>query len=168
MRSCLTRRSSARSLLSERRRIELAYADLTRLAENRIRYEAAGISIDATGLAHEAFLQLAAQHRVDWENRSQFFAIAARAGSWSTGIAPAPRTSAVVDTRRSRYPSTQPSSSSSISRRSIERSPSSRSRMRFFGGLTIDDTALALSVSPATVKREWAMARAWLKRELEA
>lgn len=160
--------------------IELAYTDLTRIAENRIRYEAEGISIDATGLAHEAFLQLAAQQRVEWENRSQFFAVAARV-----------MRRILVDRHRARTADKRGGGQSHIALsqhgpeavieldlealdRALTRLALQDPRqaqiveLRFFGGLTIDDTALAVSMSAATVKREWAMARAWLKRELEA
>lgn len=159
---------------------ELAYADLQKIAENRIRYEADGISIDATGLAHEAFLRLAAQQRVAWENRSQFFAIAARV-----------MRRILVDRHRARTADKRGGGRSHIALslheleapveldldaldRALTRLADQDPRqaqiveLRFFGGLTNSDTAETLNVSSATVKREWAIARAWLKRELEA
>lgn len=159
---------------------ELAYADLQKIAENRIRYEADGISIDATGLAHEAFLRLVEQQRVAWENRSQFFAIAARV-----------MRRILVDRHRARTAGKRGGGGSHIAlslheleapveldldaldqalTRLADQDPRQAQivELRFFGGLTNDDTAETLNVSSATVKREWAIARAWLKRELEA
>lgn len=156
--------------------IELAYAELRRIAQNRIRGEGDLTTIDATGLAHEAFMRLADQNRVQWQNRAQFFAIAARV-----------MRRILVDRHRARQARKRNATCVVLSTvdaitpdeidlellsRALDRLALQDPRqaqiveLRFFGGLTIEDTSEVVGISPATVKREWAIARAWLKREI--
>jgi RNA polymerase sigma factor (TIGR02999 family) len=129
-------------------------------------------------LVHEAYLKLIDQRSVNWQNRAQFFAIAAQAmrrilidnarrhlarkrGKGETllldesaVISPAKDESLIaLDDALRELESIDPQQS-----RIIE--------LRYFGGLTIEETAEAIGLSPATVKREWAMARAWLYQAL--
>ena len=158
--------------------VDLVYGDLRRLAQRRIRGEDV-LTIDATGLAHEAFLKMVEQNHVRWENRAQFFAIAARVmrrilvdrhrarnagkrgdGTTRLAISEVPDVGTPVDVDLE------------LLDRALQRLALQDARqaqiveLRFFGGLSIEETAEAVGVSPATIKREWALARAWLKREL--
>ena len=156
--------------------IELAYAELLRIAQNRMRGERDVYTIDATGLAHEAFMRLADQDRVEWQNRAQFFAIAART-----------MRRILVDRHRARKAQKRTATCIVLSQvdavkpveldlellnRALDRLALQDPRqaqiveLRFFAGLTIEDTAEVVGISPASVKREWALARAWLKREI--
>jgi RNA polymerase sigma factor (TIGR02999 family) len=157
--------------------VELAYAELRRIAQNRIRGEGDAATIDATGLAHEAFVRLAQQTRVQWQNRAQFFAIAART-----------MRRILVDRHRARKAmkrdatcvvlSSEPGAATpeeldlELLNRALDRLALQDPRqaqiveLRFFAGLSIEDAAEVVGISPATVKREWALARAWLRREI--
>jgi RNA polymerase sigma-70 factor, ECF subfamily len=158
--------------------VELAYAELHRLAENRIRGEADALTIDATGLAHEAFIRLADQRHVRWENRSHFFAIAARVmrrilvdryrartarkrGGDVTWVVLSEDDAAVM------LELDLEALNRALDRLALQDERHARLvELRFFAGLTIDDCATVIGVSPATLKRDWMLALAWLKREL--
>ena len=159
--------------------LPLVYDELHRQAERYMRREAPGQTIQATALVHEAYLRLLREKHTRWQNRAHFCAIAAgsmrqilverararraakRGGAWHritltdvTGAsAGAPIDVEALDEALERLAAMSPEQA-----RLVE--------VRFFGGLTIEETAEALGVSPATVKREWASARAWLRREL--
>ena len=158
--------------------VELVYGELRRIAQNRLRREPHALTLDATGLAHEAFLRLAEQRQVTWENRAQFFAVAARM-----------MRRILVDQHRARHAQKRgPGLTVALSGvdiavpealdlelldRALDRLALQDARqaqiveLRFFGGLTIEEAAEVVGISPATLKREWALARAWLKRELD-
>ena len=155
------------------------YGELHALAERYLRGERPDHTLQPTALVHEAYIRLSAQRQVDWMDRAQFFGIAAhmmrrilvnhaearnsakRGGlttrvtldesvSWSGGreldlveLDEALNALAQFDPRQARV---------------VE--------LRFFAGLGIDETASVLDISAATVKREWSMAKAWLRREL--
>ncbi len=157
----------------------VVYDELRRLAQYYMGRENAGHTLQATALVHEAYLRLFDQRRMQWQNRAHFFGIAAqmirrilvdharatraakRGGGAvalsldeALGVAEkkdiemialddALRTLAEVDPQQARI---------------VE--------MRFFTGLTIEETAEALGISPATVKRDWVSAKAWLFREM--
>ncbi len=158
--------------------IELAYAELRKIAHNRLRTEGDVQTLDATGLAHEAFVRLAAHDQVRWENRAQFFAIAARV-----------MRRILVDRHRARHALKRGAGTrvampdvaaagdpeldldqlnDALDRLAVQDPRQARIvELRFFAGLTIEDAAEVVGLSPATLKREWALARAWLKRELD-
>ena len=160
--------------------LPLVYDELHRQAAAYMRRERPGHTIQATALVHEAYLRLMKEPNTRWQNRAHFCAIAAnsmrqilverararrrlkRAGdqqriTLSDAIPSASTAGAVdvevLDAALHRLTSLDPDLA-----RLVE--------MRFFGGLSIDETAEVLGVSPATVKRNWATARAWLKREM--
>ena len=161
--------------------IEILYVELKRLAKAYLRREHANQSLAATALVHEAYLKLVDQRNVHWRNRSHFFGIAAQAMRRilvdraraslaakrggeaiqvpfveSQSVQESPDVDVLeLDTALSRLESLEPRWS-----RLIE--------LRFFAGLSVDETAAALELSPATVKRDWSLARAWLYRELRA
>src|SRR5512142_2451724 len=157
-----------------------AYAELRRIAGAYMRHERPGQTLQPTALVHEAYLRLARQHP-RFENRAHFCAIAARAMreilverararhagkrgggalrvTFDEGLgAPAPDSGVdleAVDEALTRLAAIDPRQA-----RIVE--------LRFFGGLNVEETAAALEISAATVKRDWSVARAWLARELQ-
>jgi RNA polymerase sigma factor (TIGR02999 family) len=164
---------------AEAKLLPLVYDQLRRQAAHQLRRERPGHSLSPTAVVHELYLRLVPQERALWTNRTQFFAVASRlirrvlvdharargaakrAGDWQrvtlaedvAGGGPrdvellaldrALEELAALDERRARL---------------VE--------LRYFGGLSLEETAEALAVSPATVSREWQLARAWLHHRL--
>ncbi len=127
--------------------VPLLYAELRRLASHYLKQEHVDHTLQATALVHEAYLRLINQHEAQWENRNQFFGVAAqlmRRILVDYALDEALIKLAEVDPQQARI---------------VE--------LRFFGGLTVEQAADILSISPATVKRNWNVAKAWLARELE-
>jgi RNA polymerase sigma factor (TIGR02999 family) len=159
----------------------LVYNQLRYLARRYMRSEVPDHTLQPTALAHEAYIRLVNQDRVNWRNRAHFFGVAAqvirrllidyarerqrikRGGgavmvSWSERIAvPEAKNLDVValDDALTRLADLDPQQS-----RIVE--------LRFFAGLSIKETAEALNISPATVKRDWMIARAWLYQQLKS
>jgi RNA polymerase sigma factor (TIGR02999 family) len=155
------------------------YAELRRLASSYLRRERPDHTLQATALVHEAFMKLVDQRAVRWQNRAHFFGIAAQAmrrilvdharahsaekrGSGERAVSldeavalvGAPSVDLLaLDEALTRLTTLDPEQS-----RVVE--------LRFFGGLTIEETAEVMDVSPATVGREWTLAKAWLYAEL--
>ena len=158
------------------------YAELRRIAERSMRRERTGHALDAPGLVSEAYMRLAEQSRVEWRSRDHVLAAAAQVmrrilvdharsrGAQKRGgdveelpldesvasAAPAPEDDVdlgALDEALARLARVDPQAV-----RVVE--------LRYFAGLTLEETAAVLGVSTATVKRDWAMARAWLYREL--
>jgi len=161
--------------------LPLVYGELRRLASSYLRRERSNHTLQSTALVHEAFMRLVSQQDVQWKNRAHFYAIAAqmirrilvdyarsqhaeKRGSGAVklaldeamAVAQTPGTDidllglndaldqlAILDERQSRI---------------VE--------LRFFAGLSIEETAEVLHLSPASIKREWQTARAWLFREM--
>jgi RNA polymerase sigma factor (TIGR02999 family) len=176
----LLRAWAAGDLDARERALVLVYAELRRRAAAQLRRERPGQTLQPTALVHEAYVRLADQHGADWQNRAQFLAVASqmmrrilvdrararRAGKRGGGGAhvsldeaagiPAPARGvdvldldaaldqlAAVDARKSRI-----------------------AELRFFGGLSLEETGHVLQVSAKTVERDWQAARAWLFRAL--
>jgi RNA polymerase sigma factor (TIGR02999 family) len=165
--------------------MRVVYDDLRHMARRRLRGGRAGESLDATGLVHEAYLRLVTQRRVQWQNRAQFFGLAARMMR-RVLVDHARRRAA---TKRGGAGTQVPLSESAIvipahmaedadridvlaldaaltRLRDLAPRHSELVELRYFGGLSIAEAAHVLNVSPVTVKRDWALARAWLYREL--
>ena len=168
---------------AEEQLLSAVYTELHRQAARAMRRESDEVTLQATALVHEAYLRLIDQSRVQWSNRAHFFGVAAqlmrrilvdharrrRAQKRGDGVRPL----ALDD-------SDGPASASNddagvdllVLNDALERLGELDERqariveLRYFAGLSIEDTAEALRISPATVKREWAVARAWLRREL--
>jgi RNA polymerase sigma factor (TIGR02999 family) len=161
--------------------LPLVYAELRRVAASYLRRERDFQTLQPTALVHEVYLRLLGERHVAWQNRAHFCAIAAqsmreilvehararnaqkRGGAW--------RRVTLTDVRLGRgdaHDIDVEALGEALSR--LAAFDPVRARLvdlRFFGGLTIEETAEVLGQSPATVKRGWALARAWLKRELE-
>ncbi len=157
----------------------LVYEELRRLASHHLRREGQGQTLQTTALVHEAYLRMVDQNTVDWQGRSHFFGIAARLIR-----------QILVDHARKRQAGKRDSGGPLLSfdetfelpngdqldlvrlddaLNSLARIDEQQSRiieLRFFGGLSIDEAAQLIGISPRTVKRQWAIARAWLFREL--
>lgn len=163
------------------RLVPVVYDELRALAQRQLHREWRHDRLQITAVVNEAYLRLFHQREVDWQNRGHFFAIAAqlmrrilidharhqirqKRGGVAVAVeldealeVPAEPVDAVdaldLDRALTRLEALDPDQA-----RIIE--------LRFFGGLTIDETAAALSLSPSTIKREWAVAKGWLFREL--
>ncbi len=161
------------------RLIAAVYADLRRVARRRLRAERADHSLAPTALVHEAYLRLVGLRRVRWQNRAQFFAIAARlmrrilvdhARAHAAAKRGGPAwTMPLADHLHATLPPDVDVLDLDTALRKLETIDSRMVDLvvlRFFGGMTVEETAEALARSPATVKRDWSRARAWLFREL--
>lgn len=157
----------------------LVYEELRQLARQYLQRERADHTLQATGLVHEAYLRLVDQSTTTWQNRAHFFGVAAqlmrrilvdyarshraekRGGGWDKlvfdeAIAPAAERSIdliALDDALKDLLALDPRQSQIV-------------ELRFFGGLTNEEVAEVLDVSPRTVKREWRMAKAWLRRAI--
>ena len=155
------------------------YDELRRLARRYMARERPGQSLQATALVHEAFLRLLKEKRQPWRNRTHFFAIAAN--SMRRILVERARARAAAKRGGSRVRVTigediAAAGDSSVDLLALDQALEKFAAMdpqlarivelRFFGGLSIEETAEAIDASPATVKRSWNVARAWLKREL--
>ena len=156
----------------------LVHRELQRIARGCMRRERAHDSFPATALVHEAYLRLVDAQQVNWQNRAHFLAMAARL-----------MRRILVDLARARGYQKRGGGAVQVSFTSALHTPEKtedlvalddalqaladfderRSRvveLRFFGGLSVEETAAVLRVSPDTVMRDWKLARAWLRREL--
>jgi RNA polymerase sigma factor (TIGR02999 family) len=161
------------------RLVPLVYKDLRRVARNHLRQGRPGNTLSATSLVHEAYLRLVDQRSVRWQNRAQFFAIASE--MMRRILVDHARRRAAAKRGGGKLMVTLDAAVAATSARDLEllsldgaldelAALDPRSvrviEMRFFGGLSIEESAFALGVSPATVERDWSTARAWLYRRL--
>jgi RNA polymerase sigma factor (TIGR02999 family) len=169
----------------------LVYGELRRQAGLALRREGEGHTLQTTALVHEAWLRLDAQRDMQWDSRSQFFAVAAqimrrilvdharRRHALKRGAAPTQVTLGAVDRESERNTASGASPSSldpvdllalddALARlASLDPKKARLVELRYFAGLSMPEAAEALGVSLATAGREWAIARMWLRRELE-
>ena len=167
------------------RLMPLVYDDLRRIARAHLRRERRGHTLEPTALAHEAYLKILREPGIDWQSRAHFLAIAAlEMRRILVGHARRRRAAkrggaeTLVPLGEEAGPSPAGSSLhpvdlvdlddalAALSRRSVRQGRVVE--MRFFGGLNLEETAEVLAVSPATVKLDWSLARAFLRRELGA
>ena len=164
---------------ADSRLMEAVYADLRRVARRRLRAERGDHSLTPTALVHEAYVRLVDLRRVRWQNRVQFFAIAARLMrrvlvDHARGHAALKRGGARWKVSLSDHVAVTPPRDVELLDLAVALNKLGTINprltdlvvMRFFGGLTIEETAEVVQSSPATVKRDWIRARAWLFREL--
>ena len=125
--------------------IPLIYDELRRVARRHLWRERPDHTLQSAGLVNEAFLRLVRQEPQKWQNRAHFFGVI---------LPEKPETDLVaLDAALEKLAVLDPEQSHLI-------------ELRFFGGLSIEETAVVLGVSPATVKSDWSTARAWLRREM--
>lgn len=162
------------------RLLPIVYGELRRIAARARRREPPGQTLQTTALVHEAYLRLVDQSRARFQNRAQFFGVAAQAMRRIL-VDQARRRSA--DKRGGGRPLQLAEGfdvpvaldaevlAVDAALQALEGVDAELARLvelRFFGGFTVDETATALGLSPATINREWAAARAWLQCELGA
>ena len=158
---------------------QIVYSELHQQAARYLRHEHPGLSLQTTDLIHEAYLRLINQQHVDWQNRLHFFAIAAKV-----------MRRILVDHVRSRQAAKRGGSDIRLPLEdamvvlpgqdldfvaldevltrlaAMDPQQSQVVELRFFSGLSVEETAKVLDVSERTVKRDWNVAKAWLRREL--
>ena len=158
------------------RLMPLVYQELRRLAASYLRVERPDHTLQPTALVHEAYLRLVDQRGVNWQNRAHFFGIAAQMMRRILVDHARRRQAAKRDATALRLQTTGEEGSHDPELLALDHAlcgleslDSRQARiveLRFFGGLTVEETAEVAGVSPATVKREWRTARAWLAREI--
>ena len=160
--------------------VPIVYSELRRLAASYLRGERENHTLQPTALVHEAYLRLVDQKDARWQNRNHFFGVAAqlmrrilvdyaRGHRAAKRGGPMPKVSleqaVVVSKERS---SELIALDEALTRLAAFDTQQARIvELRFFGGLTLEETADLLGVSPATVKRDWNMAKAWLSRQMK-
>jgi len=159
--------------------VPLVYEELRRQAHRYLRRERPGHTLQTTGLVHEAYLRLVDQRETDWRNRAQFFGVAAQM-----------MRRVLIDHARSKQAAKRGGNQIHVTLEDADAAVQEQGvdlldldealtrlakldlqqakvvELRYFTGLGIEETAQVLDISAATVKREWTMARAWLRREL--
>lgn len=165
--------------------LPLVYAELRSAAQQYLHRERAGHTLQATALVHEAFLKLVGPREVPWQNRAHFFSAAAEAmrrilvdharakGADKRGGADARR--AAIDLAGLPDPASERESAgflvldeAILRLQGVDPDAAAVVRLRYFAGLSVDETAAALGVSAPTVKRAWTFARGWLKEWIES
>jgi RNA polymerase sigma factor (TIGR02999 family) len=162
--------------------VPIVYDELRRLAASYLRRERPGQTLQATALVHDVYLRLLQDANLSWQNRAHFFGIAARS-----------MRQILIERARARRAEKRGGDQIRVTfdpgllvanagseidlealdeaLKKLEAQDAELARVvevRFFGGLSIEEAAEALAMSPATVKRRWTVAKAWLARELEA
>ncbi len=161
------------------RLIPLVYNELRRMASGYLRRQGAQNSLQPTAIVHEVYLRLLGQRSVHFENRAQFFGLAAhlirtilvdhvrqhqaakRGGGWRKV-----ELTEALDVAHTREVDMIALDQALENLSALDPQQGQIVELRYFGGLTIEDTAKFLKISPATVKRDWNVARAWLYREI--
>jgi RNA polymerase sigma-70 factor, ECF subfamily len=164
---------------AEAKLIPLVYQHLHRLAASYMRRERSDHTLQATALVNEAYLRLVSQEETDWQDRAHFFGVAARlmreilvehararqAGKRGGRVAKIPLDRTLdFSPSRSRELIQLDNALESLDR--LDPQQARVVELRFFGGLTVEETAEVLGISPRTVKREWRVARLWLHHEM--
>jgi RNA polymerase sigma factor (TIGR02999 family) len=154
------------------------YEDLRRLAETFLRGERTAHTLQRTALVHEAFLRLIGENNLVWQNRSHFIGIFARVMRQTLtnyavarhrlkrgGSDPLRLTLEFYDSRKIDVTALDQALQAL---QALDERQARIVELRFFAGLTVEETAELLEISPATVKRDWTLAKIWLRRELSA
>ncbi len=177
--TCLLKAAQEGEKAAFDRLLPIVYQELRRLARRQLRGERAGHTLQTTGLVHEAYLKLVDQAGIEWQGRAHFFAVAARAmrqvlidyarrrvavkrgGGWE-------RTTLDEDELPVEFPVEELLALNDALDRldGVDRRLRQVVECRFFCGMTEDEIAVALDVTPRTVQRDWVKARAWLYKEL--
>jgi len=159
--------------------LPLVYGELRGVAARQLRKERSGHTLQPTALVHEVFIRLVDQRQVDWQNRAHFFGVAAQvmrrilvdharrhsASKRGDGVPRVPLDEAKDVAASNEIPIL--ALDHALSRlETVDAELARIVELRAFGGLTIEEAAQVLSVSPSTAKRDWRTAKAWLHREL--
>jgi len=157
------------------------YAELRRIARNQMRHERDGHTLQPTALVHEAFLRLVDQDRAGWQNRAQFFGLAAqlmrrllvdyaRRRSAAKRAVPITLDEALLEHGSASVPNEEILAVHQALDRlaRLDSRQASVVELRYFGGLSVKETAEVLGVAERTVKLHWAMAKGWMKSHLSA
>jgi RNA polymerase sigma factor (TIGR02999 family) len=172
--------AAAGSAQAARELLPLVYRSLHDLAERRMRDERASHTLQATALVHEAYMRLVDGKNVAWDNRAHFYAAAAeamrrilieharRVGAKKRGGGRAREIASVADLAHEDTVRDALEIDAAIEALRVE-DPRAASvvQLRFYTGLSIDETAAALGIAPSTVDREWRYARSWLLRRIQ-
>ena len=160
--------------------IPLVYNELRQIARHYLRSERPGHTLQSTALVHEAYVRLISQDLPQWQNRAHFFAVAAQlmrqilvdhARAYRADKRGGGAPTIALEDAGERFPQVDvdvialDDALKSLS--AMDAQQGKIVELKFFGGLSIEDTAEVLGVSVATVKRDWITARAWLHRELD-
>lgn len=159
--------------------LPVVYDELRSLAQRFLQHERPDHTLQPTALVNEAYLRLSAQRHVDWLDRAQFFGIAgqmmrrilvnhaeAKQAAKRGGSATRVTLDEAVSWSGERDLDLVELDEALLRLARIDARQARLVELRFFAGLTIEDTAEVLGISPATVKREWTVAKTWLRREL--
>jgi len=159
----------------------VVYDELRRLAQSYLSRERPGHTLQTTALVHEAYLRLVDQRSVDWQNRAQFFGIAAqmmrrilinhakeRSAQKRQGYATKVSLDDAVSFFEQREVDLVALDEALNGLAVLDPQQTQIVELRFFGGLTIAEVAEVVGLSPATIKREWDSAKLWLRRELSS
>ncbi len=160
--------------------LPLVYGELRKLAHSYLQNERADHTLQATALVHEAYIRLVDWEKVSWQNRAHFFAVAAnvmrkilvdyarekRAAKRDFGQKLSLDEAISLPNQNTREVDLIALDDALEKLVKFDKTQSKIVELRFFGGLTIEETAHALKISPATVKREWTVAKTWLFREI--
>jgi RNA polymerase sigma factor (TIGR02999 family) len=172
-------RWNAGDVLAREELIPIVYRELRQVARRALAAERPAHTLQSTALVHEAYLRLAGQDRPHWQNRQHFFAVAAqlmrrilvdharkRLAAKRGGYAVALELDEAVALPEHQSVDLVALDDALNALAALDSRQSQVVELRFFGGLTIDETASVMGLSTGTVKREWATARAWLSAEL--
>ncbi|MDQ6808761.1 MAG: sigma-70 family RNA polymerase sigma factor [Verrucomicrobiota bacterium] len=162
------------------RLMPFVYEELRRIARRHLSAERSDHTLQPTALVHEAYLRLVDQSRADWKNRAQFFGLAAQL-----------MRRILIDHARAHHAAKRGGAAEHLSLDDLDISPKARAsellaldaaledfaaidsrksrvvELRFFGGLSVEETAEVMSLNPATVRRDWTVAKAWLHRAIK-
>ena len=157
----------------------VVYDELRRLAQSYLSHERPGHTLQTTALVHEAYMRLIDQRSVNWQNRAQFFGIAAqmmrrilinhakdRQAQKRQGYATKVSLDDAVSFFEQRELDLMALDEALNGLALLDPQQTQIVELRFFGGLTIEEVAEVLGLSPATIKREWDSAKLWLRRQL--
>ncbi len=161
------------------RLVPLVYHELHKLAHGRMRGQAPGQTLQTTALVHEAYLRLLGQQHMPWQNRAHFYAVCAQAmrcilvdAARARGTHKRGGQAEQVPFDEERVGSPQPDADvlalDEVLTKFAETEPRKAKvvELRYFGGMTVEETAEALDLSAETVMRDWKMAKLWLLRAL--
>ena len=160
--------------------LPVVYDELRKMAARRLRDERTSHTLSATALVHETWLELTKLNRIQWQNRAHYlgfaaqamrrilidYAVARRRQKRGGGQAPIHLESDAWAVAEARGEDLLALDEALVRLAALSERQARIVEFRFYGGMSVEEAAESLGISPATVKREWATARAWLNREL--